>query len=105
MSSQLQWLTSERLATLIYEELDRDSWGDVDPYWIKMVAEGNYAEDDDHHDQAEALGKVFDRVVERLKRDFDAPKMALRGFTKKCECGPPIPGRYDGHCVTCGGVQ
>lgn len=63
-------LTTERLAMLLHEELDRDGWGAVDPYWIKMVAEGGYIADDDHHDQAEALGKVLDRVVARLKEDF-----------------------------------
>ena len=68
--SKLWQLTTERLATLLYEELERDGWGDVDPYWIQMVAEGNYTEDDDHHDQAEALGKVLDRVVARLKEEL-----------------------------------
>ena len=67
--SDLRWLTTERLATLLSEEIDRDKWGDVDPAWIQMVAEGNYSEDDDGHDQAEALGKVLDRVIERLKYD------------------------------------
>jgi len=65
--SKLWQLTTERLATLLHEELERDGWGAVDPYWIQMVAEGNYTEDDDHHDQAEALGKV---VVARLKEEF-----------------------------------
>jgi hypothetical protein len=68
--SKVAHLTTERLATLLFEELDRDDWGDVDPYWIKMVAEGDYDEDDDHHDQAEALGKVLDRVVTRLKEEL-----------------------------------
>lgn len=54
-------LTTERLATIIIEELDRDDWGDVDTEWIRMVAYGDYTEDDDHHDDAEALGKVLDR--------------------------------------------
>jgi hypothetical protein len=35
-----------------------------------MVAEGDYSEDDDHHDQAEALGKALDRVVARLKEEL-----------------------------------
>ena len=65
--SKISLLTTERLAT---QELERDGWGDVDPYWIQMVAEGDYTEDDDHHDQAEALGKVLDRVVARLKEEL-----------------------------------
>lgn len=35
-----------------------------------MVAEGNYTEDDDHHDQAAALGKTLDCVVARLKEEL-----------------------------------
>ena len=68
--SKLWQLTTERLATLLHEELERESWGDVDPYWIQMVADGNYTEEDDHHDQAEALAKVLDRVVKRLKEEL-----------------------------------
>ena len=64
--SKLWQLTTERLATLLHEELERDGWGNVDPRWIQMVADGSYTEDDDHHDQAEALGKALDRVVARL---------------------------------------
>jgi hypothetical protein len=68
--TKINQLTTERLATLLHEELDRESWGDVDPYWIQMVAEGNHTEDDHHHEQAEALAKVLDRVVARLKEDL-----------------------------------
>ena len=68
--SKIWQLTTERLATFLHEELDRDRWGHVDPYWIQMVGEGGYLPDDDHHDQAEALGKVLDRVVARLKEEL-----------------------------------
>ena len=68
--SKLWQLTTERLATLLHEELEREGWGHVDPHWVGMVADGNYTEDDDHHDQAEALGKVLDRVVARLKEEL-----------------------------------
>lgn len=68
--SKVWQLTSERLATLLHEELESENWGDLDPYWIRMVAEGSYTEDDDHHAQAEALGKVFDRMVARLKEEL-----------------------------------
>lgn len=67
--SKLWQLTTERLATLLSEELEADGWGDIDPWWIKMVAEGDHTEDDDHHEQAEALAKVLDRVVKRIKED------------------------------------
>ena len=29
----------QRLAKLLSEELERDSWGVVDPFWLKLVAE------------------------------------------------------------------
>lgn len=68
--SQLKQLTTERLAQILSEELEADGWGDIDPYWVQMVGDGDYDEDNDHHDDAEALGKVLDRVVARLKADF-----------------------------------
>ncbi len=37
--------------------------------WIQMVAEGNYTEEDDGYYDAEALGKVLDRVIARLKEE------------------------------------
>jgi len=69
--SQLKQLTTERLAEILHEELDRDDWGDVDPFWIRMVSEGNHTEDDEHHEDAEALANVLDRVVARLKEDYE----------------------------------
>ena len=68
--SKIWQLTTERLATLLHEELDREGWGAVDPRWIEMVADGTHTEDDDHYEQAEALGKVLDRVVARLKEEL-----------------------------------
>ena len=69
--SKLWQFTTERLATLLHEELLREGCGNVDPYWIQMVAEGGYTEEYDHHDQAEALGKVLDRVVTRIKEEVE----------------------------------
>lgn len=66
----IQHLTTERLAEIIIEELDRDDWGDVDTEWIRMVAQGCYDEDDAGHDDAEAMKSVLDRVVERIKEDY-----------------------------------
>lgn len=68
--SQIKQLTTERFATILVEELDRDGWGVIDPEWLHMVADGDYTEDDDGHDQAEALGKVLDRVRDRIKAEF-----------------------------------
>lgn len=71
-------LTTERLATLLVEELDRDSWGDIEVTWLEMVAAGNYTDEDAGHDQAEALRTVLDRVVQRLKEEeLDPTKITL----------------------------
>ena len=68
--SKLWQLTTERLATLLLEELEKDDWGDIDLCWLQMVAEGNHTEEDDGHEQAEAMYQVFDRVVKRLKEEL-----------------------------------
>lgn len=69
LMSDIRWLTSEHLATLLFQELEKDGWGDIDSHWFKLVAEGNHTEEGDHHDQAEALSEVLDRVVQRLKEE------------------------------------
>lgn len=66
----IKHLTTERLAELIFTALDIDDWGDVDPHLIEMVADGCYDEDDEHHDEAEAMRTVLDRVVAKLKQDY-----------------------------------
>lgn len=60
------------LARLLHEEFDKESWGDIDPYWVEMVANGlDEPEDPDDCDpdaveEAKNLKKVLDRVVSRL---------------------------------------
>ena len=58
-------ITAQRLAQLLHEEFDLDNWGDIDPFLFKLVAEGDFAEDDD----ARALEEVLVRVVIRLRKD------------------------------------
>lgn len=60
-------ITAGQLAQLLGEELARDGWGDIDPYWIERVGQVDEEdEDSDHHEQVEALRDVFERVVARL---------------------------------------
>lgn len=63
-------LTTERLATILGEELASDGWGTIDPTLIEMVGTGNYTQDDAGYYEAESLGKVLDRVVARLKAEL-----------------------------------
>lgn len=59
-------VTTRKLAKLLSEELERDYWGDIDPFLFKMVAQGIDTEDDNAED-AKALKHVLDRVVEKIK--------------------------------------
>lgn len=66
--TERQWLTTERLAGLVFDELMKESWGTIEPDLFDMVAQPNeFDADDDKKDDMEALGKVLDRVVARLK--------------------------------------
>jgi hypothetical protein len=61
-------ITAKRLALLLAEELERDSWGDIDPYLFREVAE----DDPDRPattdpDDAKALAEVLERVTTRLE--------------------------------------
>lgn len=60
-------VTAERLARLMAEELARDCWGDIDPHWFKMVADGSAHDPYNHcRESASELGQVLGRVAERL---------------------------------------
>jgi hypothetical protein len=62
-------LTAERLAALLHEELEADDWGDIEPHWFKLFADGE-TDDLNISDEAVSLGDVLERVVERV-RDED----------------------------------
>lgn len=58
-----------KLARLISEELDRDNWGDVDPYLFKLIADGEAGMpdlDEDLMRDSMWLHEVIERVVVRL---------------------------------------
>lgn len=64
-----------RLAALLYEEFERDQWGDVDPYLFAMVADGRIDGvdadgeplDEDLADGARGVHEVLARVCARLE--------------------------------------
>ncbi|RJR10691.1 hypothetical protein C4588_02755 [Candidatus Parcubacteria bacterium] len=69
-------LTAKELAWALYQELDRDNWGDVDPYWFKLAAEmpsnpnGRSDEFDEGQEEARALLAVLEQVAARLNQQL-----------------------------------
>lgn len=64
-------VTAQQLAKLIYEELERDGWGDIDPSLFRMIAEGAAGVENDDEpfelmDDSAEMEKVLVRVCERL---------------------------------------
>lgn len=75
LMKHLKQLTTRELARVLALSLDIDQWGDVDPFWIRGVAETDRADsDDDHAEQIEALRVVFQRVVDHFHGDTLKPK-------------------------------
>ena len=56
----------KQLAKILYEEFDKDDWGDIDPYCFDVVANG-IDSDDDNAEEHIAVENVLKRVVKRLK--------------------------------------
>jgi len=62
------------LAAAIYKELEKDGWGEIDPYWFKMIAEGdleNIEDDDDEAYYAKELGQILDRAFTKFLNEQD----------------------------------
>jgi len=64
----MEKLTAKKLAKFLYEELDRDDWGDIDPLWIQAVSEGIDPDDSDYEEE-KALSEVLERVVLRIREE------------------------------------
>lgn len=56
-------ISAQTLAKLLYEEFERNDWGDIDPWLFKYVAEDKLNEAAD----ARALCDVLRRVLERAQ--------------------------------------
>lgn len=55
-----------QLIRILYEELEKEYWGTIDPIWFKVIIDDfeGYSEEDTEN--ARALYTVFNRSVERL---------------------------------------
>ena len=66
----------KKLAGILFEEFERDGWGDIDPILFGIVADGNtHGEDRDEEDRdedqeedAQGMEKVLGRVIGRLEK-------------------------------------
>lgn len=68
--------TPEELARILQEEFDRDSWGDIDPYLFKIVADGTAGKNEDGEQDEESLRdetgmkEVLARAARRITKHF-----------------------------------
>lgn len=71
-------ITAKQLRDLLREELEREHWGTIDPWWLRDVHEGDalfYGENPEmihrssggeNYQHTVALHAVFERVAKRL---------------------------------------
>ena len=67
-------VTGEKLAGMISEELEKDGWGDIEPYWFKVAAgmvEREENEDPENLENGAALRQALDRVANRLNGGYE----------------------------------
>ncbi len=68
----MKLVTSASLAAALSAELERDAWGDIDPHWLKRIAEtgphGVTDEEEDQHETIEELRRCLARVAGRLNQ-------------------------------------
>jgi hypothetical protein len=57
-------LTAERLGKLLHDEFERDTWGDISPFYFKNPPKLDAPGEEDHR----GLYEVLDRVAKRLNR-------------------------------------
>ena len=63
MNTQVQ-----KFSRIFYEELEKEDWGDIDPYIFKSIADDSYdAEDSVYITEVEAMNTILERTLERMK--------------------------------------
>jgi hypothetical protein len=62
-------LEMRKLAQIITEELELDAWGTIDPFWIRVVADGYAHNAPQSEDVERVLLRVTARINEEIKRD------------------------------------
>lgn len=55
-------ITVQQLAKILFEEFERDYWGDIDPFLFSRVADGDPAAAGYTRDLVEVLDKVVARL-------------------------------------------
>lgn len=60
-------ITKEGLARVLYEEFERDAWGDIDPYLFYRVSKPE--PEDGNDDDVAGMEAVLERVVARLNAE------------------------------------
>lgn len=77
-------LNAKTLAKILFEEFDRDDWGDINPSYFEAIAQGiDPKGDDDNVEEQIALDQVLRRVVKRLEKITLTQE--LRRVTKRLE--------------------
>lgn len=67
-------INARQLATLIWNELERDCWGDIEPFLIETVADGAVEElkreGDDNATGAEDMQELLERVAAKINENM-----------------------------------
>ena len=63
-------LTAQKLAEILYKELEADNWGDIDPYIFKEIAlqEKGWT---DNEEYVPFMEKLLERVIEKINEEND----------------------------------
>lgn len=69
MSRPGQPITAKELGQILYEEFERDEWGDVDPFYFKDPPK---ASEEGNLNRMGGLYEVLDRSAKRLNKRFGA---------------------------------
>ena len=62
-------LTVQQLAQFIHEELEKDAWGDIDPFLFEVLGTSKASpEDEEFSRDVQGMKEVLERVVARLNQ-------------------------------------
>lgn len=67
-------LTVKELGNILFEEFERDQWGDIDPYYFKNPSK---------EDGEMSTYEVLDRVVKRINQKFNPKKFTQANYKWK----------------------
>ena len=64
--SELACKQAPKFAALLYEELDKEAWGLIDPYWLKVGSDPSITEDEEDLTNGIALIGPIQRALAKL---------------------------------------